>query len=77
MVRQEGFEPPTPALEGRCSIQLSYWRKIILKDNFYFLNIRIAPQLGVEQIDTNSYPTATISLILFSINFARFLADGV
>ena len=26
MVRQEGFEPPTPALEGRCSIQLSYWR---------------------------------------------------
>ena len=25
MVSQEGFEPPTPALEGRCSIQLSYW----------------------------------------------------
>jgi len=24
LVRQEGFEPPTPALEGRCSIQLSY-----------------------------------------------------
>ena len=27
MVRQKGFEPLTPALEGRCSIQLGYWRK--------------------------------------------------
>ena len=26
MVRQEGLEPPTLCLEGRCSIQLSYWR---------------------------------------------------
>ena len=24
MVGQEGFEPPTPRLEGVCSIQLSY-----------------------------------------------------
>ena len=27
MVRLEGFEPPTFALEGHCSIQLSYKRK--------------------------------------------------
>ena len=27
MVFQRGFEPPTPALGGRCSIQLSYWNK--------------------------------------------------
>ncbi len=26
VARQEGFEPPAHGLEGRCSIQLSYWR---------------------------------------------------
>ena len=28
MVRQKGFEPPAYCLEGSCSIQLSYWRKL-------------------------------------------------
>ena len=30
MARQEGFEPPTDALEGRCSIQLSYCLILVL-----------------------------------------------
>ena len=28
MVRQKGLEPLTYCLEGSCSIQLSYWRKL-------------------------------------------------
>ena len=27
LARVEGFEPPTPGLEGLCSIQLSYTRQ--------------------------------------------------
>ena len=29
LARQEGFEPPAHGLEGRCSVQLSYWRSMI------------------------------------------------
>ena len=28
MARQEGLEPPTYCLEGRCAIRMSYWRTI-------------------------------------------------
>ena len=31
MVIQEGFEPPTHGLEGRCSIQLGYWTEACLR----------------------------------------------
>jgi hypothetical protein len=29
LARQGGFEPPADGLEGRCSIQLSYWRTMV------------------------------------------------
>lgn len=41
MVRLEGFEPPTFALEGHCSIQLSYKRIPSI-----FLQVRIPAFLG-------------------------------
>ena len=31
LVIQEGFEPPTHGLEGRCSIQLGYWTEVCLR----------------------------------------------
>ncbi len=31
LVIQEGFEPPTHGLEGRCSIQLGYWTEACLR----------------------------------------------
>ena len=31
MVSQSGFEPETASLEGRCSIQLSYWPFIVMQ----------------------------------------------
>ena len=35
LARQEGFEPPTHGLEGRCSIRLSYWRADFFAGTIY------------------------------------------
>ena len=41
LVSQKGFEPLTPALEGRCSIQLSYWDK---NDIFFKYQYKYIPK---------------------------------
>jgi hypothetical protein len=46
LARQEGVEPPTDGLEGRCSIQLSYWRS------------PFAPQRESGREDSNLRPPA-------------------
>jgi hypothetical protein len=43
---QERFELPTDGLEGRCSIQLSYWDK----DNVYKFNCSTTSWLYVDVI---------------------------
>ena len=48
MVCQKGFEPLTLALEGRCSIQLSYWH-IILTTPRYLLKMERVMGIGPTQ----------------------------
>jgi hypothetical protein len=48
MARQEGLEPPTPGLEGPCSIQLNYCRIPITVEKAFY-RIRILPWLWKRQ----------------------------
>ena len=43
LVRPTGLEPVTPGLEGRCSIQMSYGRKMVSQAILAFA-LRVAPQ---------------------------------
>ena len=51
LARQEGFEPPTYGLEVRCSIQLSYWRKIY-KLNYFNQTYRLTGTSCLNQSNT-------------------------
>ncbi len=44
--RQEGFEPPTRGLEGRCSVLLSYWRVRMGGLNVAMVNFRPITYVG-------------------------------
>ena len=40
LVIQEGFEPPTHGLEGRCSIQLGYWTMWICRNHYIIFLVK-------------------------------------
>lgn len=46
---QEGLEPSTPCLRGRCSNQLSYWPNIlIILQVLEKINLELVPPVGFE-----------------------------
>ena len=60
LARQEGLEPSTHGLEGRCSIQLSYWRLVVgetgfepatsSSQNWRATRLRHSPQEGLSSM---------------------------
>ena len=50
LVIQEGFEPPTHGLEGRCSIQLGYWTISGCRDYYitFFVKCKAAREFVVK-----------------------------
>ena len=50
MARPAGFEPATLGLEGRCSILMSYGRKVLFHHGFHMLE-SMNSVVGVERFE--------------------------
>ena len=61
MARQKGLEPLTYCLEGSCSIQLSYWRKLVALERV----------MGIEP----TRPAWKAGVL--PLNYTRIISDGL
>ena len=74
MARQQGFEPRAHGLEGRCSIQLSYWRICI--NGAGEGNRTLATGLEGQGSTTELHPQSTLATnATIGLNDALFLRE--
>ena len=74
LVRREGFEPPTHALEGHCSIQLSYRRTRFRQDKI--LNVEfysVSPVYSRMNRLSSRYYLFILRLSLLSCVYSAFI----
>ena len=67
-VIQLGFEPKTYCLEGSCSIQLSYWTRYPINNNYFIAEFQYYPASVVKLSETSNFNGANLAI---SVNNTR------